>query len=336
MLTLDEIRHEADVFIRGAEDVAVRQKGRRPQIDFDFDDRAIIGGRCGKEGDLNFIHLPRHQPVMLESLFFDLVRTGVPMQKLAELADQDWGIDELVLQLSREANRSIFLHELAHVMNGHLGLIEEQDSTGERLDYLSLQALEMDADCYAASLGLSQIVARLEQVAPGLGIIAPDTFAQARSMLFVWGFATYAIFRHFVNDDALDDLFRLQATPPQIRMYQSLVALNSCIIGRKDGTSFIPPSPALEFLDSKVLGPAGLAVEEARSVAEGQPKELRFVAQALDGRAQRLMFKKLPNAWAGMQPRLERHAFVTIAPPRPVPQSDLPPPRGRRPQKMRK
>ena len=105
--------------------------------------------------------------------------------------------------LSRENSEAIFMHELGHVVHGHVktaleGLAECITFESTSCKFLSEEAMEIEADAYAASfVGYHRVLAALNAVVKARAVIAvqlgistasveeveADTMAQIRSTL---------------------------------------------------------------------------------------------------------------------------------------------------------
>jgi hypothetical protein len=111
----------------------------------------------------------------------------------------------------------LFAHEIGHLMNGHvkflrmrrgMPLVAEFDPTQKtREENLTLQTLEMDADCFAVGQGLATAIGRASDPDH---VFPPDWrrwYGTPRLALFTWTLATYGLFRLFFKSETnLDDL----------------------------------------------------------------------------------------------------------------------------------
>lgn len=323
---LYEFREVASRLIQGAADAAWRFRSIRPCISLDFYCVDELSAASRKIGDHFFIGLSRGLWRSLWNLYLPLVRTGgllefllnrqgqVNPRSMSNVEVETMQLEESLLRmLCDEALRFMFHHELAHIMNGHLGYIEKLAGNPNGLARVTRQALEMDADSAAVSQGLSRIVARIES-----GWRFRPEFSTPVDLLFIWRAATYTLFRHLAfKGPVLERLDEFTHTPPQLRAFQAQGILVSCLLGRKDGTSAVNSSPAIDELVAalRCTADAIAIVELGLADVQGEAPDMVPIQQALSDDAKRLMMHDHRTAWAAVCPELEPHAFVGLAPP---------------------
>lgn len=116
-------------------------------------------------------------------------------------------------QLLNSALQFLILHELGHIINGHVDLIEEWSGipfisemadTAEKSDIskLDFQTLEFDADSFATNIGL-QIIFIQYKTKEQLQEHVQPFFKSLEDAIFLWSFSTYAIFR-FLDTNKYD------------------------------------------------------------------------------------------------------------------------------------
>jgi hypothetical protein len=324
--TLCDFHAAADQFIQKSVAQVYESRGIRPDVFLGFYRRAEIGGTTKKRGNSFYIGLSQSLRCLLRDLFLPLVTTGRPLSFLRGRPGQ--GRDDaphptetdlerteiLTTLLSAELAWSIFEHELAHVLNGHVGFLEEESRNGS-VDPMTHQALEMDADSVSVSLRLSRMVEEL-----GWAVVGHSEWHSPRARLFVWGFATYAQFRIEASREKFagsifEQMQDYTHTPPQVRMIQIQACLLSCLLVWKTGASRVPPTPAIDALlaASSVLAESVDVAERAIAEARRESVDWVPVDQGLHEEAQALSSRQT-KAWALIRPRLEKYAFVPLAP----------------------
>lgn len=114
------------------------------------------------------------------------------------------------------AVRFLIIHELAHILNGHLDLKKNEQgipfmsevSSDSEIEsdnnfYLNSQTLEYDADCYAANICIKIIIASFKSPESINTDIKPF-FESLEEALFLWSFSSYSIFRLLGNNRKYD------------------------------------------------------------------------------------------------------------------------------------
>jgi hypothetical protein len=144
------------------------------------------------------------------------------MLPIAELGGK---FDVFRNQLARSALEWLVLHELGHLVHGHLSTaiavngstyILEQNPKNDRDKHLTDQTLEFDADCFANAYALHRALLRPLSIEP-VDAVYSDELIEGRLKAYV--FAVMAVVRGF--DDApfeVESLFDSDHPPGGVRM----------------------------------------------------------------------------------------------------------------------
>jgi hypothetical protein len=136
------------------------------------------------------------------------------------------------VNLTTLAFHFLVMHEIGHVRNGHLDMLQNLGVQGlaeitsarmeSPIDPLLRQALEIDADAYAASRSIEYAIQRT-CIDPGALVPAAEAFGHAygddERALRTLAYAIYVLFRIFVHGDpALDNFVTSRHPPSWIRL----------------------------------------------------------------------------------------------------------------------
>jgi hypothetical protein len=206
----------------------------------------------------------------------------------------------------------VALHEYSHLVNGHVGLLNERGSPREPL---LLQTLEMDADStaalYAIEMGrLKQIVWHGVQNSANADFRAAwqIAFSTPRRCFITLLIAGYTFLRTF--DKSWDLPAQADGTHPQhaIRMRMLADCLQENLRNRP-----VPGYSTEQFVidAGNVFGTTDLAI--ARMTGSEPNREVW--ESAFVGRAAAEYFYRLERKWAEVRLELDRHAKVTLLSP---------------------
>ncbi len=209
--------------------------------------------------------------------------------------------------LSAIAVEFLFQHEIAHLMNGHVRLInrrseirflvEFDEHSSQSLSSLDRQTLEMDADSFAVAQGAATFVGRLAEPEKVFPKDWRQWYRSPRQALFAWIFSVYSLFRLFYKGPAdLDDLESAVHPPPGIRMFMVTACLLEFLKVRGQETLMKQFEPILEEVIQEV--------EDAHSVVARCPVDATGTYQWTDPRAQRHVSRVIDN-WKHLRPQLE-------------------------------
>lgn len=149
----------------------------------------------------------------------------------------------------------LIMHEYAHIVNGHIDY--KNSKTGSSFIFemvkscdsgLNSQAIEFDADNFAAFVGITNIIGRYKNRF-NLNPITRPFFNSLDEAIFLWAFSTYTVFRHlvhFVYD--FDNLDKYSHPFPGFRQHSSIfVAIKSVIIKSEFSDDFEKIDKSITF-----------------------------------------------------------------------------------------
>ncbi len=237
-----------------------------------------------------------------------------PSEKIAPKNKERFHLAQL---LTSHAINFLGMHEYAHINFGHLDYIINStnkldwsetihyNSEKEKsIDPVISQTLEMDADCFAVSIGLRTIISankNIDKVKPELIPFYKDLF----SALKLWLFSIYTLFRLFGHSiPKMADIKTLSHPPASIR--QHMVFSTAC-------TFFIENKA--EFIDKlKEVIPATISeVENAFKIISITKQDHSFFSFGHTTEASNHIIFLMRN-WNKVRPLLEPYTFGNLAP----------------------
>jgi hypothetical protein len=209
--------------------------------------------------------------------------------------------------LSTIAVEFLFQHELGHLMNGHVRLlnklkginyvVEFEARPSQVLSNLDLQMLEMDADSFAVGQGMATVLGRLHEQGKVFPADWRQWYENPRHALFTWLFSVYSLFRLLYRGPVnLDDLEAAGHPPPGIRISMVGACIHEFL--RVKGLDNLMK----EF--ESILEEVIHTVETAHAVVARCPVDATGLAQSVDPRALRQINRVVDN-WKIIRPQLE-------------------------------
>ena len=206
----------------------------------------------------------------------------------------------------------VFLHELAHIWNGHTSLLAEKgiplmqeirSLSGDKIGNIDLQTMEMDADGFAAAnsfiLGM--------HYGPRLSLMNEkweDKFGSGGIYLVLVSFVTYSVFSLFDSAAAFEEEERTHPAPAlrQYMISHSLIAKATDIGAFTDDNAI-----------SAVFEGAKIA-EKAYAEVSGRESNVEAVVKLLTVDGLRHASKLLRN-WHSLRPPLDELKRGGVLPP---------------------
>jgi len=150
-----------------------------------------------------------------------------PHTKLGHIVPLCAQRQHFTVNLTTLAFHFLVMHEIGHLRNGHLDMLQKLGVQGlaeisslrlePPVDPLLRQALEIDADAYAASRAIEFAIQRT-CIDPGAPVPAAEAFGQAYGgdarALHTLAYAVYVFFRIFVHNDPAPESFDTSRHPP--------------------------------------------------------------------------------------------------------------------------
>jgi hypothetical protein len=211
-------------------------------------------------------------------------------------------------------------HEYAHIIDGHLELKEEYGMSFisemvsiKKSGGLISQTLEYDADCYAASVGIKDILINYQTTKILPEKIKPY-FNSLEDALFLWTFSTYTLFRFFGNIEYNFNELDVYSHPyPGFRQHYIGVIIPTIIMDSKYSN-----------LNDSICNKTSLAIKEVEDslkiLKKGSvtpPFIDRFHSLPMGCTYTRKGWEqmyKIQNNWRNVRPLLEPYCKVNLTP----------------------
>lgn len=216
-------------------------------------------------------------------------------------------------QLTMSAINFLFFHEYAHIIFGHVDLIEhlkydfslnEIVRSIDKADSLLMQTLEMDADCFAFanSIRLLQQLNDDDSKEP-IPIEQRGFYINLENGIQNLLFSSYSLFRLFgYKTYPPEEIARYCHPPPAMRQFFIFSLLSSMYIGHKDENKLLA-------LVTQTIGDVENAFQE---ISESVIDRATFIEVFSPGYTQH--FRSIMLNWNKIRPQLEPCAYGNLAP----------------------
>ena len=214
----------------------------------------------------------------------------------------------------------LICHELGHILNGHIDLIEkwtdipfisEMVSYDKESKFLDSQTLELDADCYAANIGIKSIIGRYEDKMNLNKDIQPY-FNSLEDALFLWTFSIYTLFR-FLGNTVYDfnKLENYRHPYPGFRQEYILALIPTIILNTEYSQSFDLEKSVYavkEFEDAIKFIKEGAVTWDFVNDLHPAPIKCAYTKKGWNH------IYQIENNWRNIRPQLECYSKVNLAP----------------------
>ena len=216
---------------------------------------------------------------------------------------------ELASNLTLSSTLFLAMHELAHVVNGHVDYVStshsiniiEENYAGKFANPLVSQTLEMDADCFGIVINVRRILSILKSDIPEF---AKPLYKSFKDSIHLFSFSVYSLWRLFgmgeYNDEILDTY---NYPPPGLRQFMSLSTISTMFL--------VDGKPNEEI--SNALNRAILDVETAFDAISEYQGTQRPIVFALTSNSQKHVDIVRRN-WNNVRPLLEPFTLTKLAP----------------------
>lgn len=225
---------------------------------------------------------------------------------------------QCALAMTTSALHFVFWHELGHIVNGHT-LLHEYQMLLETDSGIEKQMLETDADAFAVSQSLNELVRRYKS-AHQLAF-ARIVYSNTTSALCCWYLSILIFFRFQVRPGPILENIEEHTHPPPILRHLLIVnTLLGCLMHRQLQELFAADRALLTSLQ-KELSHAGnwfAMAEQAYANAFNNEPDFRSMKVILDGGGQAYV-ERLLSTWANsLYERLVPLARTTLPKPQSV------------------
>jgi hypothetical protein len=207
------------------------------------------------------------------------------------------------------AVRFVFLHELGHIWKGHTSLaatefglrfIDElrMASSGSEIGETNAQTLEMDADVFASTTIMLQVVTGAENISRNRSWIDPkfdELNGRGASAVASALFAIYLVWRMFDEACVLENI-EIRSHPPAPMRQSIILAAALDTLTKRHGFEFSKAGA--------VLTAAMQSAERCFARTRGRPVDMASIAQTISEEGKEYMNRLISNLQV-LQPRLD-------------------------------
>lgn len=219
----------------------------------------------------------------------------------------------------------VVMHEYAHILHGHVDFSNSKfgisyldhcvsvyfDENGnKKLDPLTSQTLEFDADIFATTRGIQRIQESVKTNYTFNEVVRPF-YIDLNTTLYLWCFSVYSLFRLFGDTlPSVQDLPDLSHPPAPLRQMINFKCIMHKIYPTETYDEFGEEYIGLE----KAIYRAAGDVERAFNEISESPKDASAFLYIIHNAEYQQQFNQYSSQWAVLRPLLEDFAFRPLPP----------------------